>query len=131
MEVQRDKINVDDCMEVGDTVYGQKGVFAKRDFAVGEILGDDTIVLIPEIEAGWATMSWKDAQCLPLKKKKYFLKYGISIDFDGNMMGPLGPEYVDTVSYINHSCNPNVWYAETGDSYIARRSIKAGNILYP
>ena len=39
MEVPKAKINVDDCMEVKDTEYGQKGVFAKRDFAVGEILG--------------------------------------------------------------------------------------------
>ena len=109
----------------------KKGVFAKRDFAVGEILGDDTTVPRPGTEAGWATMSWKDAQCLPQEQKKYFLKYCYSIDFDGKMMGPLGPKYVDTVSYINHSCNPNVWYAETGDSYMARRSIKAGNILYP
>ena len=93
--------------------------------------GDDATVPIPGTEAGWASMSWKDAQCLPLEQKKYFLKYGYSVDFDGNMMGPLGPEYVDTSSYINHSCNPNVWNSETGDSFMARRSIKAANILYP
>ena len=128
MEVSKAKINVDDCMEVWNTSYGQKGVFAKRDFAVGESLGDDTTVLLPGTEDGWATMFWKNAHNLPPKQKECFLKYSYCIDFDGNTTGPLGPEYVDIVSYINHSCDPNVWYAENGDSYIARRPIIAGNI---
>lgn len=126
MDTPKTKINLDDSVEVRETMSGQKGIFAKRDFTVGEVLGDDITTPQPGTEPGWAIMAWEKAQCLPPEQRECFLKYCFSIDFDGNMLGPLGPEYVDTSSYINHSCDPNVWYSETGDSFVARYPIKAG-----
>lgn len=126
MAVSKPKINVDDNVEIRETKCGQKGIFAKRDFAVGEVLGDDISLPGGGTEAGWATMSLENAKCLPPEQRKIFLKYSFSIDFDGTMYGPLNSESVDTTSYINHSCDPNVWYSETGDSFVARYPIKAG-----
>ena len=127
MESAKAKLNLDDNVEVRETKSGQKGIFAKRDFTVGKVLGDDITAPYPGgLAHGWAVMPWEKAQCLPLEQKTYFLKYCFSIDFDGNVLGPLRPEAVDTSSYINHSCNPNIWYSETGDSFVARYPIKAG-----
>lgn len=55
------------------------------------------------------------------------MKFGVSIDLEGQAVGPLEERYVVSISnYINHSCNPNVWFSEDADSWVARRSIKAG-----
>lgn len=107
--------------------FGQKATFARRYFHSGEVLGEDVSDPSFEDMPGWHKMSYEEAKRLPSDIRQYFMQFGSSIDFEGGMLGPIGKEYTEHISnYINHSCDPNLWYGEFGDCLVARRDIKAG-----
>lgn len=113
--------------EIKTTKFGQKGAFARRDLIAGEVLGDDISFPPAERASGWAVMPIEEAKRLPSEQRDWFLTFGYSMDCDGGMIGPLAEQYAAHASnYINHSCDPNIWYCEEGDRMEARRDIKEG-----
>ena len=116
-----------DNAELKTNHIGQQGTYARRDFVAGEVLGEDISYPTPEDEPGWLTMTYEEAKRLPSEKRVCFMKFGSSIDFEGGMLGPVGDQYTTHITnYINHSCDPNLWYGKEGDTLVARRDIIAG-----
>ena len=113
--------------ELKSDQFGQHGAFARRDFVAGEVLGEDISFPPPDRLSGWKVMTYEESKRLPSDQRIWFMRFGSSMDFEGGIMGPLEEKYAAHVSnYINHSCDPNIWYSEEGDRMEARRDIKAG-----
>ena len=120
-------IHLEECVEIRRNKWGQKGLFARRDFAAGERIADHVSYPMEVPVTGWAIMTFEEAkQNLPPEQIDNFIRYGFVIDFDGGIYGPVGECVDDEGNFINHSCEPNVWNAEEGDRWEARRDIKAG-----
>ena len=118
-----------DNAELKTNQFGQQGTYARRDIAIGEVLGEDVSDPTSEDAPGWLTMTYEEAKRLPPEQRVYFMKFGSSIDFEGGMLGPVTEQYTKHITnYINHSCDPNLWYGTEGDTLVARRDIKAGEL---
>ena len=108
--------------------FGQKSVIACRDIAAGEILAENLNSPYPDPALSWPIMTFEEATCFPSEKRELFMKFAVSIDLESRIAGPLSIEALEEMSnWINHSCDPNCWWGLEGDTFEARRNIKAGN----
>lgn len=124
-------IQIEDSVEIRLNKFGQKGLFARRDFEPGDRIADHVSYPMEVPVVGWTIMTFEEAKkTLTPKQANNFIRYGFVVDFDGGIYGPATDHTVeDAGNFINHSCDPNVWYAEDGDRWEARRHIKAGPLL--
>ena len=124
-------INIEQKVECKINSYGQKGLFARYDIAIGDVIAEGVSDPAPHSLPGWPAMKYEEALLLPTEQRKLYLSHGVSIDFIGGMVGPLYARDVENIeNYVNHSCDPNIWFGDTnrkeGDFYEVRRAIKAG-----
>lgn len=121
-------IQIESTLELRINNYGQKGLFALRDYNVGDIIAEGVSDPAPNSTPGWPVMNFSEAELLPKEQRHYYVTYGMSIDLNGGMAGPLYSRDVQCIeNYINHSCNPNIWYGKQNRDLVeARLAIKAG-----
>ena len=116
--------------EVTTDNFGEKSVVALRNIAAGEILAKNLNSPSPYPALRWPRMTYEETTRLPSEKRALFMKFAISIDLDGRIAGPLSIAAIEeTSNWLNHSCDPNCWWGLEGDTFEARRSIKAGNTI--
>ncbi|MCA9388421.1 SET domain-containing protein-lysine N-methyltransferase [Candidatus Berkelbacteria bacterium] len=107
---------VDPRVEIRSSEIAGKGSFAKETIDKGELVirwGGGVIVPEQEFEQGW-------------REGKYQPETAIHFDKD-HMWVQLASDSDDTDPYLNHSCDPNLWF--DGWSLVARRNIVAGEEL--
>ncbi|PJZ71485.1 SET domain-containing protein-lysine N-methyltransferase [Leptospira perolatii] len=107
--------------------FGENGIFASAPIAKGTLLFSYS-EWIEDEEFGWSVLSVPEVEALPESEREIFMKYGYDVDF-GLMTGPSGSEFVvNNSNFMNHSCNPNMWY-DQNDNIIAKRDIEVGEEL--
>lgn len=119
-------IQFESTVELKINNYCQKGLFALRDYNVGDIISEEVSFPAPNSAPGWPVMNISEVELLPKEQRHYYMTYCMSIDLNGEMVGPLY-EVKSIGNYLNHSCNPNIWNGnQNRDLYEARLPIKAG-----
>lgn len=105
---------------------GRKSVIARRDISAGEVLGENLNFISELSSSKWPILTFEEANRLPEEYRSTLLKFAYSIDMEGRICGPLNIDYCKEIDFLNHSCDPNCWWGEEGDTLVARRNIKKG-----
>lgn len=100
------------------------GAFATEDIDKGTIVIPKWNESVHGVQ-GWVRLDRRQVQKLPRDARALFRRYGLDVDFD-EILGPVDISFVtDPDNFINHSCDPNLRYDDSGN-VVAARDIRAG-----
>lgn len=97
---------------VGESEIHGKGIFAKKDLKIGEI-----VHLMKPFE--FSKVTFAEVEKWPKEKRQEFLHFA----FQGGPDFYFGKKNCDDSFFMNHSCDPNCWFS-TDYKIVTRKKIK-------
>ena len=78
------------------------------------------------VESGWKRIHLLRVDELSPEHRELFNHFSYNMDLEGVYAFPIEERFaLNPQNYTNHSCDPNLWYAENSDALIARHDIRA------
>lgn len=114
---------------VGMNANGERGWFTQRAFKKGEVVEVNGLLGgLAGVEQEWRRIHISRIGNLSPEHRALFNHWAINMDIDGTYAFPTNERFAiqNASNFCNHSCDPNLWYAEDSNALIARRDIHRG-----
>ena len=110
-------INLSDAYtNVGISANGERGWFTQRAFRKGELIEVNGLLGgLAGVEHGWRRIQLSRVVELSPEHHALFDHWSVNVDLDGTYVFPIEEQFAirNASNFCNHSCDPNLWYAET------------------